>query len=508
MLYRRFLATCIRMRGATMAVVLVIFGVSVWGFGFVENSFFPSSTRPQFMVDMWLPQGTHIEETTRNAAEVEEWLLEQEGVTHVSTVVGQGALRFLLTYSPEKSNSAYAQFLVDVDDYTKIDGLVDSVDRMFEERYADINGYGSKFQLGPGSTGKIQARFIGQDPDVLRRLADEAMGIMHADPNTKAVRTNWRQRVKLLVPEVIEETANLNGITRGDIAGALLAGFQGSRVGVFRDADLLLPVVLRAPEAERVDVSSIQSLQIWSPAAGRMIPLRQVVSGFDTEFEDEIIWRRDRKRTITAYCDPISGPASVLFADLRPQIEAMELPAGYELEWGGEYEDSGDAQKALAGSIPGFVLMMILVTIMLFNSLRIPFVIWACVPLAVIGVTAGLLSTGNPFGFMSLLGFLSLMGMLIKNAIVLIDQINVEIAEGKELLPAIMDAGVSRLRPVSMAAATTALGMIPLLFDPFFAAMAITIIGGLIFATVLTMIVVPVLYAIVFRVPSAPSPAK
>jgi len=175
------------------------------------------------------------------------------------------------------------------------------------------------------------------------------------------------------------------------------------------------------------------------------------------------------------------------------------LPPGYELEWGGEYEDSGKAQAALAGSIPVFVLTMILVTIILFNSLRQPLVIWLCVPLALIGVTVGLLSTGQPFGFMAMLGFLSLMGMLIKNAIVLIDQINIEAAEGKELLVAIIDAGASRLRPVSMAALTTALGMIPLLMDAFFASMAITIIGGLIFATVLTMVVVPVFYAMFYK---------
>ena len=180
-------------------------------------------------------------------------------------------------------------------------------------------------------------------------------------------------------------------------------------------------------------------------------------------------------------------------------MEALELESGYELEWGGEYEDSGDAQAALAKTIPIFVVAMILVTVVLFNSLRQPLVIWLCVPLALIGVTVGLLSTGQPFGFMALLGFLSLMGMLIKNAIVLIDQINIESATGKELLPAIVDSGVSRLRPVAMAALTTALGMIPLLADAFFASMAITIIGGLVFATVLTMVVVPVFYAMFYR---------
>ena len=304
-------------------------------------------------------------------------------------------------------------------------------------------------------------------------------------------------------PILAEEQANLLGIQRKDVANAILQGFEGARVGVYRERDLLLPIILRAPETQRTNVASINNLQIWSPAAQKMIPLRQVVSEFETTFEDEIIIRRDRTRTVTVYADPISGPANVLFGRLRPQIEAIELPEGYELEWGGEYEDTRDAQGPLAASVPFFVLAMVLGTIMLFNSLRQPLIIWLIVPLALIGVTAGLLLTKQAFGFMALLGMLSLSGMLIKNAIVLIDEINLQLSEGKALLPAIVDSGTSRLRPVAMAASTTALGMIPLLFDAFFVAMAVTIIFGLMFATLLTMVVLPVLYAILYRVPAA-----
>jgi multidrug efflux pump subunit AcrB len=226
-----------------------------------------------------------------------------------------------------------------------------------------------------------------------------------------------------------------------------------------------------------------------------MIPIRQVVSEFRTTFEDEIIERRNRKPTITVFADPDRGLATALFARVRPQVEEIELPVGYELQWGGEYEDSGDAQAGLVANIPVFVVAMILITIMLFNSLKQPLIIWLTVPLALIGVTSGLLVTGQPFGFMALLGFLSLSGMLIKNAIVLIDEVNLQWREGKELVTAIVDAGASRLRPVGMAASTTALGLIPLLFDAFFVSLAVTVIAGLIFATILTMVIVPVLYA-------------
>jgi len=506
--YKAFLSTCIRRRWLTVGSVVGLLILSGWGFGFVDRSFFPPSTRPQFMVDVWLPQGSHIDETTRAVAQIEEHVLQYEGVTHVTSVVGRGALRFLLPYSPEKANTAYAQLLVDVDPENSsaiMEKVMPMLDAYLDNAHPDLLGYSAPFEIGPGSSGKIQARFQGPDADILRSLARQAAAIMHSDPNAKGIRTDWRQRVKLLRPVMSVDQANLAGIQRSDVARVLKRGFQGETVGVFRDGDLLLPIIMRAVEEQRTEVASIEDLQIWSWPAQRMIPMSQVVSGLENTTEDEIIFRRDRKRTITLFADPITGSASALFARLRPQIEALELPRGYELEWGGEYEDSNSAQESLTAPLPIFISIMILITVVLFNSLRLPLIIWLCVPLALIGVTWGLLGMGQPFGFMALLGFLSLMGMLIKNAIVLIDEINVQRGLGVEPFTAIIDSGASRLRPVSMAASTTALGMIPLVFDAFFDSMAITIIAGLLFATLLTMVVLPVLYAIVFRVSDSPT---
>ncbi|WP_421705825.1 efflux RND transporter permease subunit [Alloalcanivorax xenomutans] len=499
--YKTFLRACIRHRVLSSATVVGVFAISVWGFTFVEQSFFPSSTRPQFMVDFWSPQGSHIDATSDAAQEVEKILSEQDGVTQVATTVGQGALRFLLTYQPQQPNSAYAQFLVNVDDYKIIDALIPKVEAELSAQFPDALVYASPFELGTGTSGKVQARLSGPDIGELRRLADKIQNLYWRDPDTKGVRTDWRQQVKIVRAELAEEVANLNGISRAMVAEAIREGFEGVTSGVYRDGDLLLPIIVRADAVSRTNIESLANLQIWSPVAGKMIPLRQVVRSFDTVFEDEIIHRRDRKRTITVFADPEEGSASELFGRLHPQVEAIPLPPGYTLEWGGEYEDSGKAEAGLAKTIPVFIGAMILITIMMFNTLRQPLVIWLCVPLALIGVTAGLLITGQPFGFMALLGFLSLIGMLIKNAIVLVEEINLETEEGKALLPSILDSGVSRLRPVAMAALTTALGMIPLIFDAFFVSMAITIIGGLLFATVLTMVVLPVLYALIYRVP-------
>jgi multidrug efflux pump subunit AcrB len=498
--FKGLLHTCIGHRWVSVGVVVGLFGLALYGFGKIESSFFPPSTRPQFTVDVWLPAGTSINDTLSQVEDIEEYLEALPEVAHVSSLVGQGGLRFLLTYSPEKSNSAYAQLLVDVDDSEVIGELMPRIEAGLTERTPDALIYAARFQLGPGSTGKVQARFSGPDIEVLRTLANRAMGIFSEDPDAKSIRTNWQDKVKRIVPMIVDEPADANGIQRPDVARVMLAAFQGETIGAYRERDLMLPIIMRAPEAERKNVASMGDLQIFSPVANSMIPLRQVVSGFATLFEDEVIVRKDRVRTITVYCDPIVGQPSSLFARLRPQVETMELPPGYALEWGGEYEDSGNAQAALMGSVPLFVLLMVLITIGLFNSLKQPLVIWLNVPLAVIGVTVGLLVTNQPFGFMSILGFLSLMGMLIKNAIVLVDQMNLELSEGKAALAAIIDSCASRLRPVAMAAATTALGMIPLVTDAFFSAMAVTIIFGLIFATVLTMVILPVFYSIVFNV--------
>jgi len=504
--YRSFLAIAMRFRYITVLVVLGLFAGSLWGFQYVDKTFFPNSTRPQFMVDFWLPQGTHIADTMATAGEVEKYLLELEGATHVTTLGGAGGLRFLLTYSPEKSNSAYLQFLIDVDDYTGIDALIAKAEQELPELFPDSEVYGRKFILGPGSGGKIQIRFSGPDPETLRALATEAMDFLYEDGDAKAIRTDWRQQVKVVRPIIADEEANYAGVATPDVALTVAMGFEGEKVSVYREGDELLPIIIRAPEPERSQVESIQNLQIWSPAAQKNIPLRQVVSSFETDFEDEIVQRLNRKSTITVHADPKYGAASALLGRIRPMVEALEMGPDYEIEWWGEYRDSNRAQKGIAASLPFFLLSMVLIVIGLFNALRQPLVIWLCVPLAIIGVTAGLLLTRQPFGFMALLGFMSLSGMLIKNAIVLIDEIELQKTQTSDLYKAIVESGVSRLRPVAMAALTTALGMIPLVVDAFFVAMAVTVIFGLMVATVLTMIVVPVFYAMLFRVPS-PKPS-
>jgi multidrug efflux pump subunit AcrB len=499
-IYQLFLRVCIRFRWLTIMTMLGLLFLAIYGFGFLEDSFFPGSTRPQFMINYWRVEGTDIRETSEDLKQIEKFLMTVEGIESVATFIGAGALRFILVYNPEKNYKSYGQLLVTVKDYREIDHLIPKVRQYLAQNFPDAEPKIKKFKLGPGSGALIKARFSGPDPIVLRQLSNQAQAIMYADGGAIEIRDDWRHRIKLLRPQFAEAPARVLGISRSALSQSLETVFSGTQVGVYREGNKRLPIISRPPESERVGVDNIKNIHLWSPAAQHSIPLRQIVSGFDTIWIDPLIHRRNRKRTITAQCDPKVGNASVVFEQIRHKIEAIELPLGYEMEWGGEYEDSTRAQKALSANLPITFLIMVVIVIFLFNALRQALIIWLCVPLAIIGVTPGLLLAGESFGFMALLGFLSLTGMLIKNAIVLIDQIDLEIREGKAPFYAILDSSVSRLRPVTMAAITTVLGMIPLVFDAFFISMAVTIMFGLAFATVLTLIVVPVLYAIFFRV--------
>ena len=498
--YRKILLACMRARGVTIAVLLGMLALSIFGFRFLQNSFFPDSTRAQFMVDVWLPGGTRLDQTDRVTAQMRKFIADIPGITHITTSVGQGALRFLLVYSPEQFDPSYAQFLIDVKDQSLINEVLPHVQKELTEKYPDAQIISKRFLLGPGQGGRVQVRFSGENYDTLRSLAAQAMEILRADGGAKGIRIDSREPVPTVRPQFSEVQARLTGITRTDLGRTLEAAFSGQRVGVYREGDELLPIMARGPEAERADPDLIRDVQVFSPVADRFLPVRQIVSGFTTEWEDPIRMRRNRLPTITVHADQTSGLASTMLARVREEIEAIPLPAGYRMEWGGEYEDSSKAKAALAGTLPAFLLMMVLTVIFLFNSLRVTLIIWLTVPLSIIGIVIGLLAFNQPFGFMALLGALSLSGMLIKNGIVLIDEINSQLAAGRPAWDAVVDASVSRVRPVSMAVLTTVFGLIPLLFDVFFGAMAVTIVVGLLFASALTLLVVPVLYVIFFKV--------
>jgi multidrug efflux pump subunit AcrB len=510
-LYRALLALALRRRWAVVALSAGAFVLSLYGFTRVDQSFFPPATRPQFMVDVFLPAGTHIRETEAFAKSVQEYAQSRPGVQHVTSFIGGGGLRFLLVYSPERENRAYVQFLIDVDDWRKIDGLIADIQKHLDEGHPNANAVAKKFLLGPGQGGRIQARFRGPDATKLRELADRAQKVLEDDRGAVSVRSDWRERVQVIRPDLLELPARESGITRVEVARALEGSFEGRLVGLYREPGSagtgtfpqetrLLPIIARPPLAERSDVGAIDGLQIWGPVASQMIPLRQVTKGAEVVWEGPVVMRRDRFPTLTVHADPRTGLPSRLFNRVRGKIEQIELPEGYSLEWGGEHEDSRHARAALARPLPYVLALMAFIVVCLFNSIRTTLLIWLVMPLSIIGVTAGLLLTGKPFGFMALLGVLALGGELIKNQIVVLSKVLVEIDKGKAPYQAILDGSVSKMRPVCMVVLTTVLGSIPLLLDPFFDAMAVCIIFGLSFAAVLSLIVTPVLYAIFYNV--------
>ncbi|ENE9526184.1 efflux RND transporter permease subunit VmeI [Vibrio parahaemolyticus] len=501
--YKKFLEFCMRRAWLTVMVLIVGLGASVYGFTLVKQSFFPSSTTPIFQLDVWLPEGTDIRATNDKLKELESWLAEQEHVDHITTTAGKGLQRFMLTYAPEKSYAAYGEITTRVDNYEALAPLMARFRDHLKANYPEINYKLKQIELGPGGGAKIEARIIGSDPTVLRTIAAQVMDIMYADPGATNIRHDWRERTQVLEPQFNESQARRYGITKSDVDDFLSMSFSGMTIGLYRDGTTLMPIVARLPEDERIDIRNIEGMKIWSPAQSEFIPLQQVTMGYDMRWEDPIIVRKNRKRMLTVMADPdILGEetASTLQKRLQPQIEAIQMPPGYSLEWGGEYESSGDAQESLFTTMPMGYLFMFLITVFLFNSIKEPLIVWLTVPLALIGVTTGLLALNTPFGFMALLGFLSLSGMVLKNGIVLLDQIEIEMKSGKEAYDAVVDAAVSRVRPVCMAAITTILGMIPLLPDIFFKPMAVTIMFGLGFATILTLIVVPVLYRLFHKV--------
>lgn len=501
--YKKFLEFCMRRAWLTVVVLIVGLGASVYGFTLVKQSFFPSSTTPIFQLDVWLPEGTDIRATNDKLKELESWLAEQEHVDHITTTAGKGLQRFMLTYAPEKSYAAYGEITTRVDNYEALAPLMARFRDHLKANYPEINYKLKQIELGPGGGAKIEARIIGSDPTVLRTIAAQVMDIMYADPSATNIRHDWRERTQVLEPQFNESQARRYGITKSDVDDFLSMSFSGMTIGLYRDGTTLMPIVARLPEDERIDIRNIEGMKIWSPAQSEFIPLQQVTMGYDMRWEGPIIVRKNRKRMLTVMADPdILGEetASTLQKRLQPQIEAIQMPPGYSLEWGGEYESSGDAQESLFTTMPMGYLFMFLITVFLFNSIKEPLIVWLTVPLALIGVTTGLLALNTPFGFMALLGFLSLSGMVLKNGIVLLDQIEIEMKSGKEAYDAVVDAAVSRVRPVCMAAITTILGMIPLLPDIFFKPMAVTIMFGLGFATILTLIVVPVLYRLFHKV--------
>lgn len=495
-LYRQALGGLLRFRLTSLTVMVALLALSLYGFTLVKQNFFPSSSTPVFFTDLWLPYGTDIHYTADTAAEIARFINQDPEVAATVTTVGQGALRFTLTYDAARQYSNFAQIMVRVKDARQLNALSLKTEEYIQQNFPQVNQRIKRIQFGSASDSAIALRVTGPDPEVLRHIGSQLDAIFLAEGSTFPVRNDWQERSKVIRPVYSALRGQELGIDKRDIDQALRMNFSGDAVGVFRDGSRLMPVMLYQADEERQSVDHIENIQLWSAALQHFVPLSNVISDFRLEWENPLIMRRDRTRVLTVQTDPdpASGltPAQVV-ARVQPQIDKLKLPAGYRLEWGGELESSREAQSGLLSSLPVGFLAMFIITVLMFNSLRDAVAIWITVPLALIGVTFGFLITGIPFGFMALIGLLSLSGMLLRNGIVLIEEIRL-FRQETSLQLAIIDAATSRLRPILLTAFTTVLGLLPLLRDVFFQSMAVVIIFGLGFATVLTLLVLPVIY--------------
>ncbi len=500
--YRKMLHTVIKFRWLSLACVIAMLVLAQITFANkVPKAFFPDSTKSYFYVNYWSGQGTHIEKTASDLMAIERYVAGLDGVLDVTSFIGEGSLRFILSYDYESKNSSYGQILVKTDDYKRIDGLQEQILEYMTENFPDATPNVCKIPNGPGNTYKIQARLRGGEQKVLEMLAGQMEMIMKSTPHTQDYFNDWRTPTSIIQPDFSEQQARIVGISRSDLSNALQMNYTGLTTGVYRESDELLPIVFRTGKQQRQGVGQIADVQVWSPVKQSFIPISQTLTGISHTWQWPLIQRYNREKTITIMCNPQPGyNVAEVLQSIMIQASDIELPTGYSLEWGGEYESSIESQEPLAKIFPLCIIGMYVILLILFNSLRRSGLIMLIVPLALIGVAPGLMVLRMAFGFMAILGFLGLSGMLIKNAIVLIDQIEIDLKEGKPPYKAILDSSVSRMRPVVMASGTTILGMAPLTSDPLYQAMAGTIMSGLFAATFLTLFVVPVLYSLLFRI--------
>ena len=495
--YGGLLYAALRLRWLVLLLLVAVTAACYVGFGQVRQQFFPNSNTPIFLTHLTMRQGTPIAETAERMAVLESFLAGREDVVSVSSFTGEGATRFLLTYGSEPPNPAYGHLIIRTPSLAEIPRLQEDLEAFAAENIPEAEFRTERMVFGPGGGSPIEVRFSGGDPKVLRDLANEAMSVMSENSSDIiSPRINWREKELVLRPIYNTDRAQAAGITRDDVAQLMRFATDGERTGSYRDGDRNLPIILRVDP--KSDIGLLDQV-IVAQDGQTLLQLEQVVDGFEFEQQNTLFMRRDRLPTITVGASiPPEKTAAEVHAQVRAAVEAISVPLGYRMEWGGEFENSANANASLGAQLPVTILIMVLISVLLFNAARQPLIIWLLVPMSVNGVVLGLLGTGLPFTFTALLGLLSLSGMLIKNGIVLVEEIDLVRAEGGPLREAIVSASTSRLRPVLLAAATTILGMIPLLGDAFFVSMAVTIMGGLAFASILTLVAAPLLYDVFF----------
>jgi len=494
-----------RFKGITILTLGALLISSVFGFGFVRHMFFPDSSRPQLMIDYWADADSRIQLTSENMKIMEQEILKDPTVSSVTSFIGAGPPRFYLPVEPEKSFSNYGELIVNFNDYTEINPFIEKFKPWAEKNMVGAMIRFRKFGVGPSNTWKFEARISGPgeaDLTTLRELGNQVKGIAEKSPLGTDWMLDMQNPVMKVVPDYDQKKGRWANVSRLNVANATKRSYDGLKVGLYREKDDLYPIVLRNIESEREDLlDNLQTLQVKPSRSTTTIPLSQVVNQIETKWEDPIIARWDRRRAVTVQGSPKDGVTlPELKKDVIDEIDQIKLPPGYELFWDGEEDSTISSQRSLIPGIIPAAIFVLLLLVSVFNEVRPVVIILITIPFAFIGVTFGLLTFSTPFGFMALLGAMSLAGMMNKNIVVLLDACRENLAGGMSHHDAILEAAISRARPVLLAAGTTILGVIPLLFDVFWVSMAVTIMVGLAFGSLLTLIAVPVFYSLLYRI--------
>ena len=495
--FRRALRWTIRRRWFVLASMVVLLAASALGFRCIPQQFMPLLDKQYFSVDVWLPEGTRVEETSRQAEALAEKLMQHEGVRHVSTFVGQTPPRYYLANAAYGPQSNYAQCLVEAVSRSVARSMQVGLQEELSQTFSDALIRVNRFELNNIPQALIEARFCGDDPRVLDSLTSMAIDIMRRNPKVMNARNEWGNKAMLVRAAYDPVKAGRLNLGKADLMTAVKSTNDGTPVGIYRDGDKQVPVLLRTVGGGQLSQAALEDLPVWN---GRnSVPLAQVTDSIGIGWEWPLVKTYNRRLSMAAQCDVQPGHTmKEVHSEIRDEIERIGLPAGYSFFWDSQYKDQKEAMEALTKYFPLAIVFLVLILVALFGNFRQPSIIFLILPLSVIGVVVGMLVTGFQFGFFCIAGWLGLLGMIIKNVIVLLDEVNIQRRAGVAPGEAIVEATVSRTRPVLMAAITTIFGSIPLLFDVVFGGMTATIVFGLSFATLLTLFVTPALYAVFY----------
>lgn len=498
--FRRLVATCVRHRWLVIAFTVLLFGLAIVGMSKVQKQFFPNSTRLELNVELRLPEGASVAATDAEAKRLEEWLdkdqQQHDQFEHYITYVGSGSPRYYLGLDQQLPASNVSQFVILSRSIEAREALRERLVQLFDNNGFNARGNIARIENGPPVGYPVQYRVSGEDLGTLRQISKQIADVMRSDPELSNINFDWSELSKSIEIEIDQDKARLLGVSSQDLAALLNMSLNGYTITTYREGEKTIDVVLRGEREERTHLASLPDLSVPT-RSGKSVPLAQI-GRLKSTFEPGLIWRRDRLPTITVRGNLYSKTQPATIVDrIAPRINAIReaLPPGYSIAIGGSVEEAGKGSSSVMAGIPVFVLVVVTILMIQLQSVSLVAMVLLTAPLGMIGISLFLLVFGKPFGFMALLGTIALFGMIMRNSVILVDQIEQDLAAGKARLEAIVESTVRRFRPIVLTAAAAVLAMVPLSRNDFFGPMAVAIMGGLIVATALTLLFLPALYA-------------